>query len=58
MDFDNLIPTTQAGPEPDYFSMGFDDDEIINVDMFECMDTIKQPKKISNSVQGARRKFS
>jgi hypothetical protein len=44
MNFNNLILTTQACPELDYFPKGFDDNEIINIDTFKCMDAIKQLK--------------
>ena len=47
VDYSNLVTTAQASLEPNHFSTGFDEDEIINVDTFEYEpeNAIKQPNK-------------
>jgi hypothetical protein len=52
VDFNNLFPTTQASPEPNYFPIGFDEEEIIDVDAFKYEDPIKQPNKSVTACRG------
>ena len=54
VDFNNLFPTTQASPEPNNFPIGFDKEEIINVDAFKYEDPIqvKQPNKSVTTCRG------